>query len=116
MVDMRVNAVMHFTPPETSVRARLRTLSDLIPSPLTAVLAVISIAIVIAVAIATVSHRRLPGSGAAELICAFVLAAVAVAEASRPARSERIRRRTRPAPRSSREGSDVDAPIVAHWH
>lgn len=94
VVEMRVNFAMHFIRPQISIRAWLRTLSDSALPPLTAMLAVISIVIAIVVAIVTVSHGRLPASGPAELICAFVLAAVAAAEASRPARSERLRRRT----------------------
>jgi len=85
---------MHSIRPQMSLRAWLNTLSDLVPSPLTAMLAVISIGIVIAVAIGTATRGRLTASGPIELICAFVLAAVATAEASRPARSERLRRRT----------------------
>lgn len=85
---------MNFIRPQMSVRAWLSTLSDLVPSPLTALLALISIAIVIAVATVTVTRGQLPASGPIELICAFVLAAVATAEASRPARSDRVRRRT----------------------
>jgi predicted neutral ceramidase superfamily lipid hydrolase len=105
---MRVNLVMHSVRPQISLRTWLRTLSDLVPSPLTAMLAVISIAIVIAIAVVTVTRGRLPASGPIELVCAFVLAAVATAEASRPARSERLRRRAHP-PRVSDE--DQYAPV-----
>jgi hypothetical protein len=80
-----------------------------------AALALTSIAITLVVALGTVNAGRLPASGSIGLVCALVLAAVAVAEASRPARSERVRRRTTPPPESHEEASPADASIVTIW-
>jgi hypothetical protein len=61
-------------------------------------LALSSISITLAVVLGTVAEGRVPASGPLGLVCALVLAAVAAAEASRPARAERTRRKTTPPP------------------
>ena len=53
-----------------------------------------SISITLAVVLGTISQGRVPAGGPLGLVCALVLAAVAAAEASRPARAERTRRKT----------------------
>jgi hypothetical protein len=60
-----------------------------------AFLAGLSILITAAVALGTVVTGHVPASGPLGLICAAVLAAVGAAEASRPARLDRMRRRAR---------------------
>jgi hypothetical protein len=103
-------------PTQIKKRAR-RALAGVASAPLMAVLALTSIAITLVVALGTVHDGRLPASGSIGLVCALVLAAVAVAEASRPARSERLRRRNASAPSSHQEVSDADASsIVTRWH
>ena len=79
------------------------------------VLALTSIVITLVVAVGTVHAGRLPASGSIGLVCALVLAAVAVAEASRPARYERARRRTTPTPASGEEAPSADAQIATGW-
>jgi hypothetical protein len=80
-----------------------------------AALAIVSIAITLVVALGTVRDGRLPASGSIGLVCALVLAAVAVAEASRPARSERMRRRI-VHPRASRDDVAADdVSIASRW-
>ncbi len=70
------------------------TRAGIASAPMMAALALSSIVITLVVALETVRAGRLPASGSIGLVCALVLAAAAVAEASRPARSQRIRRRT----------------------
>jgi hypothetical protein len=77
----------------THSQVRHRTRSGIASAPLTFVLAALSIAITLTVAIGAVAHGRVPPSGQLGLICAVVLAAAAAAEATRPARSDRARRR-----------------------
>jgi hypothetical protein len=84
-------------------------------APLMVALAVSSISITVVVVLGTVSQGRVPASGPLGLVCAVVLAAVAAAEASRPARSERVRRRTAPPPTIGQQASGVDAPTASPW-
>jgi hypothetical protein len=58
------------------------------------------------VALGTLSDGRLPANAPMGMVCAAVLAAVAVVEASRPARVERVRRRLAP---------PLDAPQDRRW-
>ncbi len=74
-------------------RSLARTLAGIASAPLAVALGALSIAITIVVAISTVTWGRASTGAPLELICALVLAAAAAAEASRPARSERTRRR-----------------------
>lgn len=62
-------------------------------APLAALLAIISAAVTLVVAITTVSAGEVPGNAGLELIAALLLAAVATSEASRPRRRDRDRRR-----------------------
>ena len=102
-------------PTQIKKRAR-RAAAEVASAPLMAGLALTSIAITLVVALGTVSAGRLPATGSIGLVCALVLAAVAVAEASRPARSERLRRRTTPPAESDDRVSDADASsIVTRW-
>jgi hypothetical protein len=78
--------------PMTRTVAR-RAASGLAYRGLGAVLTILSILITTAVAAGTVVMGRVPASAPLGLICAAVLAAVGAAEASRPARRERVRRR-----------------------
>jgi hypothetical protein len=91
---------MQLRRPQIKIPAR-RVLAAAASAPVMATLAVSSIVITLVVALGTLSDGRLPASGSIGLVCALVLAAVAVAEASRPARSDRMRRRT------VRPGSDA---------
>jgi hypothetical protein len=77
----------------TRSQIRHRAASGIASAPLTFVLATLSIAITLTVTIGTVAAGRMPASATLGLICAVVLAAAAAAEASRPARSDRVRRR-----------------------
>ncbi|MBV9002140.1 MAG: hypothetical protein JO304_24000 [Solirubrobacterales bacterium] len=106
---------MQIARPNLRTPAR-RAVGAIAAAPLMAALALASIVITLVVALGTVSAGRLPATGSIGLVCALVLAAVAVAEASRPARSERARRRVAPPPASRQELSDVDASIVTRWH
>ena len=75
-------------------RPARRAVAAIGTAPLMVALAVSSVSITLAVVLETVSKGRVPASGPLGLVCALVLAAVAAAEASRPARSERTRRKT----------------------
>jgi hypothetical protein len=99
-------------PAKVSKRAR-RAIEGVASAPMMFLLALTSI--VITLVVATVHSGRLPASGSIGLVCALVLAAVAVAEASRPARSERVRRRTTTTPASREEASSADASIATGW-
>ncbi len=77
------------------MRSRARRAGEAIAAaPLMVALALSSITITLAVVLGTISQGRVPASGPLGLVCALVLAAVAAAEASRPARAERTRRKT----------------------
>jgi hypothetical protein len=95
---MRVNACMPIAR-LTHSHVRHRATSGIASAPLTVVLAALSIAITLTVAIGAVADGHMPPSGQLGLICAVVLAAAAAAEATRPARSDRARRRLARAPR-----------------
>lgn len=84
---------MQISRPQVSRPAR-RAVAAIGAAPLMATLALSSVSITLVVVLATVSEGRVPASGPLGLVCALVLAAVAAAEASRPARSERTRRKT----------------------
>jgi hypothetical protein len=101
-------------PAKVSKRAR-RAIEGVALAPMMFLLALTSIVITLVVAVGTVHSGRLPASGSIGLVCALVLAAVAVAEASRPARSERVRRRTTTTPASLEEASSADASIATGW-
>lgn len=101
-------------PTKVSKRAR-RAIEGVASAPMMFLLALTSIVITLVVAVGTVHAGRLPASGSIGLVCALVLAAVAVAEASRPARSERVRRRTTTTPASREEASSADASIATGW-
>jgi hypothetical protein len=105
---------MQMRRPKIRTQAR-RAARGVAAAPMMAALALASIVITLVVALGTVSHGRLPASGSVGLVCALVLAAVAVAEASRPARSERIRRRNGTPSTASEDLSNVDASIAPRW-
>ncbi len=92
-----------------------RALAAAASAPMMAALALSSIVITLVVALGTVSKGRLPASGSIGLVCALVLAAVAVAEASRPARSDRVRRRTMQPPAPPDDVSATDVSIASRW-
>jgi hypothetical protein len=79
-----------------------RATSVVATAPLTIFLAALSMAITLAIAIATIVDGRVPTNGPQGLICAAVLAAVAATESTRPARSDRVRRRLASAARGAR--------------
>ena len=83
---------MQIATPNLKAPAR-RARAGIASAPMMAGLALGSIVITLVVALGTVRSGRLPASGSIGLLCALVLAAAAVAEASRPARAERVRRR-----------------------
>jgi hypothetical protein len=83
---------MQINTPQVRRPAR-RAIAAIGSAPVTVALALGSISIMLAVVLGTVSNGHVPASGPLGLVCAPVLAAVAAAEASRPARSERARRR-----------------------
>ncbi len=100
--------------PRIKLPAR-RAAQGIASAPLMAALAVVSIAITLVVALGTVRDGRLPASGSVGLVCALVLAAVAVAEASRPARSDRMRRKNLHPPASPDDVSADDVSIASRW-
>jgi len=100
--------------PKIKIPAR-RAAQGIASAPLMAALAVVSIAITLIVALGTVRDGRLPASGSIGLVCALVLAAVAVAEASRPARSDRMRRKNVHPPASPDDVSADDVSIASRW-
>lgn len=84
-------------------------------APLMTVLALASTAITALVALSTVSQGRLPADGSIGMVCALVLAAVAVVEASRPARVERTTRRIARPLSSRQDASELDVPTTLRW-
>jgi hypothetical protein len=105
---------MQMRRPKLRTPAR-RAAQSVAAAPVMAAMALASIVITLVVALGTVSDGRLPASGSIGLVCALVLASVAVAEASRPARSERLRRRNVARPPAPEDVTDVDAPITSRW-
>jgi hypothetical protein len=83
---------MQMRSPKVRIPAR-RAAEGVVAAPLMAALAFASTVITAVVALGTLSDGRLPANGPIGMVCALVLAAVAVVEASRPARVERVRRR-----------------------
>lgn len=79
-------------------------------APLMTALALVATVITAVVALSTISHGRLPANGSVGMVCALVLAAVAMVEASRPARLERVRRRIAPPLDTAQGSADVDVP------
>jgi len=88
---------MQMRTPKLRIPAR-RAAEGVVAAPLMAALALATTAITAIVALSTVSDGRLPADGSIGMVCALVLAAVAVVEASRPARVERTSRRIARAP------------------
>ncbi|HKO28311.1 MAG TPA: hypothetical protein VJU80_12695 [Solirubrobacteraceae bacterium] len=84
-------------------------------APLMTALALASTAITAVVALSTVSQGRLPADGSIGIVCALVLAAVAVVEASRPARVERTTRRIARPLTTRQDISDLDVPNTSRW-
>jgi hypothetical protein len=95
--------------PELRTPAR-RVAEGVAAAPLMAALALVATVITAVVALGTISHGRLPANGSVGMVCALVLAAVAMVEASRPARVERVRRRTAPPLDSAHGSPDIDVP------
>jgi hypothetical protein len=91
-----------------------RAVATIASAPLMAALAVSSIGITLVVVLGTMHDGRLPATGSIGLVCALVLAAVAVAEACRPARSERARRRIGRPPALDEVASD-DVSVASRW-
>ena len=105
---------MQFGRPKIKAPTR-RGLAAVASAPAMAALALTSIVITLVVGVGTVRDGRLPASGSIGLVCALVLAAVAVAEASRPARSERTRRRTVRPPAAAEDLASDDVSIASRW-
>ena len=108
-----LNAPMHMRRPNLRTPAR-HAAEGAAAAPLMAALALASTVITVIVALGAVSDGRLPANGSIGIVCALVLAAVAVVEASRPARSERVRRRIAPLD-TARKVSGVDVPTISRW-
>lgn len=70
-----------------------RLLSAIRSAPFAVLLASVSAAVSLVVAISTLSAGQVPGNAPLELIAALLLAAVATSEASRPRRRDRDRQR-----------------------
>jgi len=104
---------MQIARPKIKAPAR-RAIATIASAPLMAALAVASIVITLVVVLGTMHDGRLPATGSIGLVCALVLAAAAVAEASRPARSERARRRII-RPRAPDEVAADDVSIASRW-
>lgn len=68
----------------TTVRTPLGLLADVGEVPLALLLGLLSAFITLGVALTTLAIGHVPRSGAAGLICALLLAAIAAAEAARP--------------------------------
>jgi hypothetical protein len=94
----------------THSQARRRAAAGIFSAPVTFVLAALSIAITLTVVVGTLAYGRVPPSAPLGLICAVVLAAAAAAEASRPARSDRVRRRLARPPRDDAYARDPGGP------
>jgi hypothetical protein len=92
---MRVNTVM-----------RKPLVSIIASAPLAVLLAIVSAAVTLVVAVTTVSGGQVPGDAGLELIASLVLAAFAASEASRPQRRDRNRREQAKPPQDP--GGDVD--------
>lgn len=104
---------MQFARPKIKAPAG-RAVATITAAPLMAALAVASIVITLVVVLGTMRDGRLPATGSVGLVCAVVLAAAAVAEASRPARSERARRRIVHPPAADEVIAD-DVSIASRW-
>jgi hypothetical protein len=100
--------------PKIKTPAR-RAVAAAASAPMMVALALSSIVITLVVVLGTISKGRLPATGSIGLVCALVLAAVAAAEASRPARSDRVRRRTVHPPVSPDDVSATDVSIASRW-
>ena len=77
-------------------RAARRAAETVAAAPLMAALALASVVITAVVALDTVTQGQLPADGSIGIVCVLVLVAVALVEASRPVRMERLRRRITP--------------------
>jgi hypothetical protein len=86
---------MQMRTPKLGPSAR-RAAEGVAAAPLMAALALASTVITAVVALDTVTQGQLPADGSIGMVCALVLAAVALVEASRPARLERLRRQITP--------------------
>jgi hypothetical protein len=109
-----LNAAMQMRRAKLRIPAR-RAAQGVAAAPLMAALALLSTTIAVVVALGTVSDGRLPANGSIGMVCALVLAAVAVVEASRPARTERARRRIPPPLDTRQDASGDDVPTTSHW-
>ncbi len=103
---------MQIRRPQLRTPAR-RAAEGVAAAPLMAAVALASTVITAVVALGAVSDGRLSANGSIGMVCALVLAAVALVEASRPARLERVRRRIAPPLDTRRDVSGVDVP---RWH
>jgi hypothetical protein len=105
---------MQIRRPDIRIPAR-RAAKYLVEAPLIATLALASTVITAVVALGTVNEGRLPANGSIGMVCALMLAAVAVVEASRAARLERVSRRISRPRDSSGDVSGVDVPTAYRW-
>jgi hypothetical protein len=86
---------MQMRRPKFRIPAR-RAAAGVAAAPLMAALGLASTVITAVVTLGTLSDGRLPANGSIGMVCALLLAAVAVVESCRPARLERVRRRITP--------------------
>jgi hypothetical protein len=100
--------------PKLRIPAR-RAAEGVAAAPLMAAMALASTVITAVVVLGTVSDGRLPANGSLGMVCALLLAAVAVVEASRPARLERAGRRIAPPLDAPEPVSGVDVPTTSRW-
>jgi hypothetical protein len=105
---------MQMRRPKLKIPAR-RVAEGVAAAPLMAALALASTVITTVVAFGAVSDGRLPANGSMWMMCALVLAAVAIVEASRPVRVERVRRRVAPPLDAPEDVSGVDVPTTVRW-
>jgi hypothetical protein len=105
---------MQMRTPKLKLSAR-RAAACAAAAPLMTVLALVSTLITALVALSTLSQGRLPADGSIGMVCALVLAAVAVVEASRPARTERTTRRIARPPATRQDVPDLDSPGTLRW-
>jgi hypothetical protein len=100
--------------PKLRISAR-RAAEGVIAAPLMPALALASATITAIVALNTVSAGRLPADGSIGMVCALMLAAVAMVEASRPARMERASRRIARSPATRHDVPDLDVSTTRRW-
>jgi hypothetical protein len=109
-----LNSAMQMRRPTFGIPAR-RAAKGVAAAPLMAALGLASTVISAVVAFDAATGGRLPANGSIGVVCALVLAAAAMVEASRAARLERAGRRLARPLDAAQDVSDVDLPTTSRW-